>query len=78
MSSIKQFNFNLRYCSTLNFILFQYFVYGGYFIVIAMLYTIIGIANIAQRCKRGADFKIWVKNQKGDAESEAAAETTKH
>ncbi|XP_076282411.1 thiamine transporter 1-like [Lasioglossum baleicum] len=39
----------------------QYLIYGGYFIVIAMLYTIIGIFNIAQHFKRGNKFNIWVK-----------------
>lgn len=41
---------------------FQYFVYGGYFIAISILYMIIGILNIIRHCKKGAGFKIWVQN----------------
>ncbi|XP_076662579.1 thiamine transporter 1 [Halictus rubicundus] len=41
----------------------QYLIYGGYFIVIAMLYTIIGIFNIARNFKRGNKFNIWAKTQ---------------
>ncbi|XP_031830558.1 thiamine transporter 2 [Nomia melanderi] len=41
----------------------QYFTYGGYFIVIAMLYTIIGIFNIAQYFKKGKEFNMWTKNK---------------
>nr|XP_034190001.1 thiamine transporter 2-like [Osmia lignaria]XP_034190002.1 thiamine transporter 2-like [Osmia lignaria] len=41
----------------------QYFVYGGYFIVIAILYTIIGIFNIVKHCRRGTEFNIWVNNE---------------
>ncbi|XP_043592748.1 thiamine transporter 1-like [Bombus pyrosoma] len=40
----------------------QYFVYGGYYIVISILYMIIGILNIIRHCKKGAGFKIWVQN----------------
>ncbi|XP_012148490.2 thiamine transporter 2 [Megachile rotundata] len=40
----------------------QYFVYGGYFIVIAILYTMIGIFNIVQHCKSGTKFKILLNN----------------
>nr|XP_033341032.1 thiamine transporter 2-like [Megalopta genalis]XP_033341033.1 thiamine transporter 2-like [Megalopta genalis]XP_033341034.1 thiamine transporter 2-like [Megalopta genalis]XP_033341035.1 thiamine transporter 2-like [Megalopta genalis]XP_033341036.1 thiamine transporter 2-like [Megalopta genalis]XP_033341037.1 thiamine transporter 2-like [Megalopta genalis]XP_033341038.1 thiamine transporter 2-like [Megalopta genalis]XP_033341039.1 thiamine transporter 2-like [Megalopta genalis]XP_03334104 len=41
----------------------QYFIYGGYFIVIAMLYIIVGIFNIVRHYKSGNDFNIWVKNK---------------
>ncbi|XP_053978452.1 thiamine transporter 1-like [Hylaeus volcanicus] len=40
----------------------QYFVYGGYFIAIAMLYIIIGISSIVRHFKRGMEFKIWARN----------------
>lgn len=40
----------------------QYFVYGGYYIAISILYMIIGILNIIRHCKKGAGFKIWVQN----------------
>lgn len=46
---------------------FQYFVYGGYFIVISIFYIIIGIINIIQHCKKGIGFKIW-KNIHRDIE----------
>ncbi|XP_078039069.1 thiamine transporter 2 [Augochlora pura] len=42
----------------------QYLIYGGYFIVIAMLYTIVGIFTIVCHYKSGNDFNIWVKNEK--------------
>ena len=39
----------------------QYLIYGGYFIVIAVLYTVIGIVNIVRHAKSGVQFKIWEK-----------------
>ncbi|CAK9811223.1 Thiamine transporter 2 [Anthophora quadrimaculata] len=48
----------------------QYFVYGGYFTVIAVLYTIIGILNIVQHCKRGEEFKIWIQDHNTGTETE--------
>ncbi|XP_076165974.1 thiamine transporter 1 [Ptiloglossa arizonensis] len=41
----------------------QYFIYGGYFIVIAILYTIIGIFNIVKHSKKCTECKIWIKNE---------------
>ncbi|XP_076639695.1 thiamine transporter 2-like isoform X2 [Colletes latitarsis] len=41
----------------------QYIIYGGYFIVIGMLYTIMGIFNIVQHSKSGMKFNIWVKEE---------------
>lgn len=43
----------------------QYFVYGGYFIVISIFYIIIGIINIIQHCKKGIGFKIWKNTRRG-------------
>lgn len=39
----------------------QYFVYGGYYIAISILYMIIGISNIVQHCRKGTGFKILLK-----------------
>lgn len=41
----------------------QYFVYGGYFIAIAVVYMITGIVSMIRHYKRGTKFKFWIKNE---------------
>ncbi|XP_076246763.1 thiamine transporter 2 [Calliopsis andreniformis] len=48
----------------------QYFVYGGYFIVIAVIYTVIGIINIVHHIRRGREFKICIKTEESSIVTE--------
>ncbi|XP_017876698.1 thiamine transporter 1-like isoform X2 [Ceratina calcarata] len=45
----------------------QYFVYGSYFIVLAALYTVIGIVNIVRHCKSGTRFQVWIKDESNNS-----------
>ncbi|XP_076302629.1 LOW QUALITY PROTEIN: thiamine transporter 1-like [Lasioglossum baleicum] len=55
----------------------QYFVYGGYFIAISILYMIVGSLNIIQHCRKDIGFKIWAKDDNRSTEDETATKNTK-
>ncbi|XP_026826955.1 thiamine transporter 2 [Ooceraea biroi] len=38
----------------------QFFVYGSYFVVLAMIYIVIGIVNLVQHRRSGEGFHFWV------------------
>lgn len=52
----------------------QYYVYGGYFIVIAILYTMVGIFNIVQHCRSGTKFNILLNSNNTTEEAQTEDE----
>lgn len=46
--------------------IFQFFVYGGYFLTLAVIYVILGLINCIQRQRNAESFHLWIN---GDNES---------
>ncbi|KAL0113664.1 hypothetical protein PUN28_012656 [Cardiocondyla obscurior] len=56
----------------------QFFVYGSYFLVLALVYIVIGIINVVQHYRSGAGFHFWVsKDDKSSSTSDASNELPK-
>lgn len=41
----------------------QYYIYGGYFVAIAVVYMITGIISMIRHYKSGTKFKLWIKKE---------------
>lgn len=53
---------------------FQFFVYGSYFLVLTVVYIVMGVANVVQHYRSGKDFHVWVS---GDDKSASNIEPSK-
>nr|XP_012222669.1 PREDICTED: thiamine transporter 2-like [Linepithema humile] len=51
----------------------QFFVYGGYFVILAVVYVIMGIINIVQHRRSDKNFHLWIND---DNKSSAAQNTS--
>ncbi|XP_025073603.1 thiamine transporter 1-like [Pogonomyrmex barbatus] len=38
----------------------QFLIYGSYFMILAIVYIVMGIINVMQHCRSGADFHVWI------------------
>ncbi|KAL6424323.1 hypothetical protein ACFW04_009848 [Cataglyphis niger] len=41
----------------------QFFIYGGYFVVLAAIYILMGVVNIVQHYRSGERFRIWTSDK---------------
>ena len=41
---------------------FQFFVYGSYFLILTVIYIVMGIINIVQYYRSGAKFHVWIRD----------------
>ncbi|XP_072763368.1 thiamine transporter 1 [Anoplolepis gracilipes] len=44
----------------------QFFVYGGYFVVLAVIYFLMGIINVAQHYRSGKAFRLWISDDENE------------
>lgn len=40
----------------------QFYIYGYYFMVLAVMYIVMGVINLVQHYRSGEDFHMWVSN----------------
>lgn len=56
--------------------IFQFFVYGGYFMALAAIYIMMGVVNIVQHYRSGERFRIWSDNDKSLSVMRNASDVT--
>ncbi|XP_011700298.1 PREDICTED: thiamine transporter 2-like isoform X2 [Wasmannia auropunctata] len=55
----------------------QFFVYGSYFLVLAIMYIVIGVINIVQHYRSGAGFHVWLSDDDKSASDASNIEPSK-